>query len=65
MTRVGVGLVVPQVRGGDLLAEVGDLAAHLVEVEHRPDGLHRRLELLDLGVEVGACHKESGYASST
>ena len=44
----GVVLVVPQVGCGDLLAEVGDLGAHRVEVEHLLDGAHRRLELLDL-----------------
>ena len=63
MTRCGVGLVVPQVGRGDLLAEVGDLAAHRVEVQHLLDGLHRRLELLDLGVEVGACHDRQAYAT--
>ena len=58
-----VGLVVPQVRHRDLLAEVGDLPAHVVEVQDGTDGLHRRLELLDLGVEVGGCHKDRGYAA--
>ena len=53
---LGVGLVVPQVGRGDLLAEVGDLGAHRVEVQHLLDGVHRRLELLDLGLEVGSCH---------
>ena len=53
----GVGLVVPQVGSGDLLPEIGDLGAHRVQVEHLLDGVHRRLELLDLGVDVGACHK--------
>ena len=59
----GVVLVVPQVGGGDLLAEVGDLLAHRVEVEHLLDGAHGRLELLDLGVVVGSCHKVQGYCA--
>ena len=29
-----------------------------------PDGLHRRLELLDLGVEVGSCHKNQPYGAA-
>lgn len=53
--------VVPEIRRGDLLAEVGDLDAHRVDVEHLLDGVHRRLELLDLCVVIGACHKEQGY----
>ena len=57
----GVVLVVPEVGRGDLLAEVGDLGAHGVEVEHLLDGVHGRLELLDLGVEVGSCHKGQDY----
>ena len=52
-----VGLVVPEVGGRHLLAELRDLGAHGVEVEHLLDGVHRRLELLDLSVEVGACHE--------
>ena len=59
----GVGLVVPQVGGGDLLAEVGDLGAHRVEVQHLLDGVHRRLELLDLGLEIWACHNSPPYAT--
>jgi hypothetical protein len=57
----GVVLVVPEVRGGDLLAEVGDLGAHAVEVEHLADGLHRRPELLDLGVVVRSRHETQRY----
>ena len=40
-------LVVPQVGGGGLLVEVGDLGAQLVEVEHGLDGAERRVELLE------------------
>src|SRR6478752_1391257 len=54
--------VVPQVGCGHLLAEVGDLDAHRIDVEHLLDGVHGRLELLDLCVEVRSCHKEQGYA---
>ena len=57
----GVGLVVPQVGGRDLLAEVRDLAAHGGDVEHLLDGAHGRAELLDLGVEVGSCHEVQRY----
>ena len=57
-----VVLVVPEVGGGHLLAQIGDLDAHAVEVEHLLDGVHGRLELLDLGLEVGACHEEQHYA---
>ena len=52
----GVVLVVPEVRSGHLVAEVLDLLAHAVEVQDLTDGVHRRLELLDLGLEVWACH---------
>ena len=58
----GVVLVVPQVRGRDLLAEVRDLAAHGRDVEHLLDGAHGRAELLDLGVEVGSCHEAEATA---
>ena len=57
-------LVVPQVGRGDLLAEVGDVATHRVDVEHLLDRVHGRLELLDLCVEVWACHKDQGYGSA-
>ena len=60
----GVGLVVPEVGDGDLLTEVGDLGPHAVEVEHLADCLHGRLELLDLGVEVGACHNGQEYVAA-
>jgi hypothetical protein len=60
---LGVGLVVPQVGGGDLLPEVGDLGAHGVQVEHLLDGVHRRLELLGLGLEIGSCHDDQPYAT--
>jgi hypothetical protein len=60
----GVGLVVPQVGSRDLLAEVGDLSPHAVEVEHLADRAHRRSELLDLGVVIGSCHNPQGYRSA-
>ncbi len=44
----GVVLVVPEVRRRDLLAEVGDLDTHRIDVEHLLDGAQRRVELLDL-----------------
>ena len=56
-------LVVPEVGRRDLLAEVGDLGTHAVEVEHLADGLHRRPELLDLHVEIGTGHEEQGYVT--
>ncbi len=59
----GVGLVVPQVGSGNLLPQVCDLGAHRVEVQHLLDGVHRRLELFDVGVDVGACHKSQGYGA--
>ena len=59
----GVSLVVPEVGGCDLLAEVGDLGAHRVEVQDLLDGVHRRLELLDLGLEIWACHNSPPYAT--
>ena len=55
-------LVVPEVGRGHLLAEVRDLAAHRVDVEDLLDGVHRRLELLDLGFDVRTCHDRQGYA---
>ena len=39
---LGVGLVVPEVGCGDLLAELGDLRAHRVEVEHLLDARQGR-----------------------
>ena len=60
----GVGLVVPEVGRGDLLAEVGDLGCASRRGRAPGRWSHRRLELLDLGVEVGACHKEQGYGAS-
>ena len=59
----GVRLVVPQVGGGHLLTEVGDLGADRAEVQHLLDGVHRRLELLDLGLEIWACHNTQLYAT--
>ncbi len=47
---LGVRLVVPQVGRGDELTELGDLPAHAVGVEHLLDGVHRRAQLLDLGL---------------
>ena len=57
----GVVLVVPEVGRGHLLAQVGDLGAHGVEVEHLLDGVHGRLELLDLRVEVWSGHEGQDY----
>jgi len=44
--------VVPQVGGGRLLLEVGDLLLQLLEVEHLAHGRHRRAQVLDFGRKV-------------
>ncbi len=53
---LGVVDVVPQVGRGDLLLELGDLAALAGGVEHRLDGGERPLEVGDLHGEVGTSH---------
>ena len=59
---LGVLLVVPQVRRRDLLSEVGDLARACASRSSTCSMvLHGRLELLDVGVEVGSCHKGQAY----
>ena len=53
---LGLLLVVPQIRSGGLLVEVGQLTAHLVEVEDRLDAAQRLVELLELLGDVHGCH---------
>ena len=56
-------LVVPQVGGGDLLAEVGDLGLRARRGRSPPHGLHRRAEVLDLLGEVDS-HEGQAYGRS-
>ncbi len=56
---LGVGLVVPEVGGADLLLQAGDLGSHGVEVEHLLDRRQRCAELLDLLGKVDGRHPTS------
>ena len=49
-------LVVPEVGGGGLLVEVGQVAAHRVQVEDRLDAAQGLVELLELLGHVHGCH---------
>ncbi len=60
---LGVGLVVPKIGRSDLLAELGDFGAHLVQIQDLLDRVHGRLELLDLSVKVGSGHEKQPYAT--
>ena len=53
---LGIGLVVPEVGGADLLLQVGDLGPHGVEVEHLLDRRQGRAELFDLLGKVDVRH---------
>ena len=56
-------LVVPQVRVGRLLLEVGDGRLELGQVGHLTHGRHRRAEVLDLLGEVDS-HEGQAYGRS-
>jgi hypothetical protein len=60
---LGALLVVPEVGGGGLLVQVGQVAPHRVEVEHRLDAGERLVELLELVGRVDGCHVMEGYAT--
>ena len=62
---LGVLLVVPQVGGGGLLVEVGQLAAHRVEVEDRLDAAQGLVEVLELLGHVHGCHVQEAYATGS
>jgi hypothetical protein len=56
-----VRLVVPQVRRGDLLAQVGDLRTQGREIEHLLDRGQRRVELLELSIKIQSSHNHAAY----
>ena len=53
--------VVPQVRRGGLLRQVGDLHPHRRGVAHCLDRVQGVAQGADLGREVGGCHGGPGY----
>lgn len=56
-----VRLVVPQVGRGHLFAEVGDLSAHALQIEHFLDRGQGCVELLQVSVEIRSSHNQAAY----